>query len=238
MKPRLVVFTGAGISAESGIKTFRDSGGLWEEYNINEVATPQAWEKNKELVLDFYNKRRKQVLESEPNEAHFALVELEKKFDVYIITQNIDDLHERAGSKKVIHLHGEIIKSRSTKDPSLIYKIKGSEIKLGEKCEKGSQLRPHIVWFGEMVPMMDAANLIAEKADLFVVVGTSMLVYPAAGLIDYTPEDIPKYVIDPSDVKINGIRNLTIIKEKASVGLSKLAKELLKDTEPDPAKKV
>jgi NAD-dependent deacetylase len=237
MKQKLVVFTGAGISAESGIKTFRDSGGLWEEYNISEVATPQAWEKNKELVLDFYNKRRKQVLESEPNEAHYALVELEEKYDVHIITQNIDDLHERAGSKKVLHLHGEIIKSRSTVDPSLVYKIKGSEIKLGEKCEKGSQLRPHIVWFGEMVPMMDVANLIAEKADIFMVVGTSMLVYPAAGLIDYTPENIPKYVIDPSDVKINGIRNLTIIKEKASVGLSKLAKELLKDTEPDPAKK-
>jgi NAD-dependent deacetylase len=237
MKQKLVVFTGAGISAESGIKTFRDSGGLWEEYNISEVATPQAWEKNKELVLDFYNKRRKQVLESEPNEAHYALVELEEKYDVHIITQNIDDLHERAGSKKVLHLHGEIIKSRSTVDPSLVYKIKGSELKLGDKCEKGSQLRPHIVWFGEMVPMMDVANLIAEKADIFMVVGTSMLVYPAAGLIDYTPENIPKYVIDPSDVKINGIRNLTVIKEKASVGLSKLAKELLKDTEPDPAKK-
>jgi NAD-dependent deacetylase len=237
MKPRLVVFTGAGISAESGIKTFRDTGGLWEEYNINEVATPQAWEKNKELVLDFYNKRRKQVLESEPNEAHYALVELEKKYDVHIITQNIDDLHERAGSKKVIHLHGEIIKSRSTTDPSLIYKIKGSELKLGDKCEKGSQLRPHIVWFGEMVPQMEVANLIAEKADIFMVVGTSMLVYPAAGLIDYTPENIPKYVIDPSDVKINGIRNLKVIKEKASVGLAKLAKELLKDAEQDPAKK-
>ncbi|MCE3281260.1 MAG: NAD-dependent deacylase, partial [Bacteroidetes bacterium] len=171
MKQKLVVFTGAGISAESGIKTFRDSGGLWEEYNISEVATPQAWEKNKELVLDFYNKRRKQVLESEPNEAHYALVELEEKYDVHIITQNIDDLHERAGSKKVLHLHGEIIKSRSTVDPSLVYKIKGSELKLGDKCEKGSQLRPHIVWFGEMVPMMDVANLIAEKADIFMVVG-------------------------------------------------------------------
>ena len=228
MKPKLVVFTGAGISAESGIKTFRDSGGLWEEFDINEVATPQAWEKNKPLVLDFYNKRRKQVLEAQPNKAHYALVELEQKYDVQIITQNIDDLHERAGSKKVLHLHGEITKSRSTAEPSLVYKIKNAEILIGDKCEKGSQLRPHIVWFGEAVPMMDMANLMAEKADIFMVVGTSMAVYPAAGLIDYSPQQIPKYLIDPSDVKINGISNLTIIKEKASVGLPMLVKELLK----------
>ncbi len=228
MKQKLVVFTGAGISAESGIKTFRDSGGLWEEFDINEVATPQAWEKNQALVLDFYNKRRKQVLEANPNKAHFALVELEQKYDVQIITQNIDDLHERAGSKNVLHLHGEITKSRSSIDEKLIYKIKGEEIKLGDKCEKGSQLRPHIVWFGEMVPMMDVANLIAEKADIFMVVGTSMAVYPAAGLIDYSPQDIPKYLIDPSDVKVIGISNLKIIKEKASIGLPKLASELLK----------
>ncbi|MGZ4048104.1 MAG: SIR2 family NAD-dependent protein deacylase [Bacteroidia bacterium] len=227
MKPKLVVFTGAGISAESGIKTFRDSGGLWEEFDINEVATPQAWEKNKSLVLDFYNKRRKQVLEAKPNRAHYALVELEEKYDVQIITQNIDDLHERAGSKKVLHLHGEITKSRSTAEPSLIYKIKNTEIKLGDKCEKGSQLRPHIVWFGEAVPMMDVANTMAEKADIFMVVGTSMAVYPAAGLIDYSPQEIPKYLIDPSDVKINGIANLTIIKEKASIGLPMLLKKLL-----------
>jgi NAD-dependent deacetylase len=228
MKPKLVVFTGAGISAESGIKTFRDSGGLWEEFDINEVATPQAWEKNKSLVLDFYNKRRKQVLEAQPNKAHYALVELEEKYDVQIITQNIDDLHERAGSKNVLHLHGEITKSRSTVEPSLVYKIKNAEIKLGDKCEKGSQLRPHIVWFGEAVPMMDVANTMAENADIFMVVGTSMAVYPAAGLIDYSPQQIPKYLIDPSDVKINGIANLTIIKEKASVGLPDLVKDLLK----------
>ena len=228
MKQKLVVFTGAGISAESGIKTFRDSGGLWEEFDINEVATPQAWVKNQSLVLDFYNRRRKQVLEAQPNKAHIALVELEQKYDVQIITQNIDDLHERAGSKKVLHLHGEITKSRSTIDDSLVYKIKGEEIKLGDKCEKGSQLRPHIVWFGEMVPMMDVANLIAEKADIFVVVGTSMAVYPAAGIIDYASQDIPKYLIDPSDIKVNGITNLKIIKEKASIGLPKLALELLK----------
>lgn len=228
MKQKLVVFTGAGISAESGIKTFRDSGGLWEEFDINEVATPQAWEKNQTLVLDFYNKRRKQVLEAKPNKAHLALVELEQKYDVQIITQNIDDLHERAGSKKVLHLHGEITKSRSSIDETLIYKIQGEEIKLGDKCEKGSQLRPHIVWFGEMVPMMEVANFMTEKADIFMVVGTSMAVYPAAGLIDYSPEGIPKYLIDPSDIKINGISNLKIIKEKASIGLPKLASELLK----------
>ena len=228
MKPKLVVFTGAGISAESGIKTFRDSGGLWEEFDINEVATPQAWEKNKALVLDFYNKRRKQVLEAQPNKAHFALVELEQKYDVQIITQNIDDLHERAGSKKVLHLHGEITKSRSTIEPTLVYKIKNTEILLGDKCEKGSQLRPHIVWFGEAVPMMDIANVMAEKADIFMVIVTSMAVYPAAGLIDYSPQQIPKYLIDPSDVKVNGIDNLTIIKEKASIGLPMLVKEFLK----------
>ena len=228
MKPKLVVFTGAGISAESGIKTFRDSDGLWEEYDINEVATPQAWEKNKSLVLDFYNKRRKQVLEAKPNDAHLALVDLEKKYDVHIITQNIDDLHERAGSKKVLHLHGEITKSRSTLIPSLVYDIKGSELKLGDECEKGSQLRPHIVWFGELVPEMDMAYVIAEKADIFMVVGTSMVVYPAAGLIDYIPNHVPKYLIDPNDVKINGIDNLSVIKEKASTGLMKLMSELLK----------
>ena len=228
MKPTLVVFTGAGISAESGIKTFRDSDGLWEEFDINEVATPQAWEKNKALVLDFYNKRRKQILEAHPNKAHDALVELEEKYDVQIITQNIDDLHERAGSKKVLHLHGEITKSRSTVDPSLVYKIKNAEIRLGDNCEKGSQLRPHIVWFGEAVPMMDNAIILVEKAAIFMVVGTSMAVYPAAGLIDYSPPQIPKYLIDPSDVKINGIANLTIIKEKASVGLPMLVKDLLK----------
>lgn len=227
MKPKLVVFTGAGISAESGIKTFRDSNGLWEEFDINEVATPEAWERNRTLVLDFYNQRRKQVMEARPNEAHLALVELEKKYDVTIITQNIDDLHERAGSKKVLHLHGEITKSRSTVDSSLTYKIKGSELQLGEKCEKGSQLRPHIVWFGEMVPQMESAYLIAEKADIFMVIGTSLAVYPAAGLIDHTAHHIPKYLIDPSDVKVNGINNLKIIREKASTGLPKLVNELL-----------
>ena len=230
MKPKLVVFTGAGISAESGIKTFRDSDGLWEEYNVYEVATPQAWEKNRTLVLDFYNKRRKQVLDAKPNKAHHALVALGKKYDVHIITQNIDNLHERAGSKNVLHLHGEIMKSRSTTDSTLIYKIKGSELNIGERCERGSQLRPHIVWFGEMVPEMENAYSIAANADVFMVVGSSLVVYPAAGLIDYVPRNVPKYLIDPSDVKVDGIVNLKVIKEKAGIGLPLLAEELMTST--------
>jgi NAD-dependent deacetylase len=227
MKTKIVVFTGAGISAESGIKTFRDSDGLWEEYNIMEVATPQGWEKNRELVLDFYNKRRKEVLEAKPNKGHLALVQLQKKFDVQIITQNIDDLHERAGSKKVLHLHGEIFKSRSTTNPSLIYPIKGAELNLGDKCERGSQLRPHIVWFGEQVPEMENAYDIAAQADIFMVIGTSMVVYPAAGLVDYVKPNIPKYLIDPNDVTVSGVNNLTVIKEKASIGLPRLVEELI-----------
>jgi len=221
-KQKIVVFTGAGISAESGIKTFRDSDGLWEEYNINDVATPQAWAKNRELVLEFYNKRRKQAQQAQPNLAHKALKELEKIYDVTIITQNIDDLHERAGSKKVLHLHGEINKARSTVDDTLLYTIKGTDIKLGEKCEQGSQLRPHIVWFGEQVPMMNVAYEMAAEADIFIVVGTSLVVYPAAGIINYVAPTVPKYLIDPSDVNVSGIKNLTIIKEKASIGLPRL----------------
>lgn len=228
MKQKLVVFTGAGISAESGIKTFRDSDGLWEKYDINEVATPQAWAKNPQLVLEFYNARRKQVLEAEPNEAHKKLVELENYFDVHIITQNIDNLHERAGSKKVLHLHGEITKCRSTLNSSKIYSVKGWEMKIGEKCELGSQLRPHIVWFGEAVPMMETAYCIAEKADLFCVVGTSMAVYPAAGIIEFVKKDVPKFIIDPNDLVINNVPNLTFIKQKASIGLPMLASIILK----------
>ncbi len=227
MKPKIVVFTGAGISAESGIKTFRDSDGLWEEYNIEEVATPQAWYKNKELVLEFYNKRRKQVLEAKPNAAHEALVLLEEKYNVYIITQNIDNLHERAGSKNVLHLHGEIMKSRSTLDASLVYPINSWELNTGELCEKGAQLRPHIVWFGEMVPEMENAYAIAQTADIFIVVGTSLAVYPAAGLIDYVPNTIPKFLIDPNHISVNSITNLTILKEKAGVGLPNLVSKLM-----------
>ncbi|HEY6162543.1 MAG TPA: NAD-dependent deacylase [Bacteroidia bacterium] len=226
-KKKIVVFTGAGISAESGLKTFRDSGGLWEEYNVMDVATPEAWHKDPALVLEFYNKRRKQVIEAEPNEAHYALVRLEKKYDVHIITQNIDNLHEKAGSKKVLHLHGEIVKSRSTFDPSLVYPIKGWELKMGQKCERGSQLRPHIVWFGEMVPDMEQAYHIAAEADVFIIVGTSLFVYPAAGLVDYVPSEVPKYLVDPNETKSSGIPHLTLIKEKASTGVAKLVEELM-----------
>lgn len=222
-----MVFTGAGISAESGLKTFRDAGGLWEEYKIEEVATPQAWQKNQNLVLEFYNKRRKQVLEAKPNPAHFALADLQKKYDVIIITQNIDDLHERAGSKNVIHLHGEIMKARSTADPELIYDIETEGIKPGDKCEKGSQLRPNIVWFGEFVPEMERAYSIASEADVFMVVGTSLNVYPAAGILDFVPLETPKYLVDPGNIKVNGIKNLTIIKEKAGKGVPMLTEKLL-----------
>jgi NAD-dependent deacetylase len=222
----LVVLSGAGISAESGISTFRDSGGLWENHRIEDVATPEAWQRNQELVLNFYNERRKQALAVKPNPAHFALVELEKNFDVQIITQNVDNLHEQAGSKKVIHLHGELSKSQSTRNPELVYDIPSWELKKGDLCELGSQLRPHIVWFGEAVPMMDVAIDMAEQADIFVVVGTSLAVYPAAGLIHYVGSDKPVYIIDPARPDITFRKNMTFIQEKASVGMEKL-KELL-----------
>ena len=223
----VVVFTGAGISAESGIKTFRDSGGLWEQYDINEVATPQAWHKNQKLVLDFYNQRRKQVMEAKPNAAHIALTELEKKFNVHIITQNIDDLHERAGSTKVLHLHGEIMKSRSSEYENLVYDIKGWEIKEGEVCESGFQLRPHIVWFGEMVPMMEPAVELTSNCDLFIVVGTSLDVYPAAGLVNYASQDSKKYLIDPKAKRMPYILNLKVIEKTAGEGVPILVKQLL-----------
>lgn len=182
-KKHIVVFTGAGVSAESGLKTFRDSDGLWENYRIEEVATPEAWERNPKLVLEFYNMRRKQCMEAQPNKAHQLIAELEKYYNVSVITQNIDDLHERAGSTNVLHLHGEIMKVRSSVDDNLIYPIKKWNLELGEKCEKGSQLRPHIVWFGEPVPMMEKAIEIVQTADVFIVVGSSLVVYPAAGLL-------------------------------------------------------
>lgn len=224
---KIIVLTGAGVSAESGIKTFRDSGGLWEEYNIYEIATPEAWAKDHEMVLDFYNKRRKQCAETSPNPAHFALVKLEKKYDVQIITQNIDDLHERAGSKNILHLHGEIMKSQSSVDPNLIYEIKGWELKMGDLCEKGSQLRPHVVWFGEMVPNMEIASEMTADADILIIIGTSLVVYPAAGLAEITRENIPKYLIDPNDCNVTGINNLTFLKEKAGIGTPKLVEQLL-----------
>ena len=225
---KVIVFTGSGISAESGIKTFRESGGLWEEYRIEDVATPEAWRKNPDLVLDFYNQRRKQVLEAKPNAAHEAIARLQKKYDVHVITQNIDDLHERAGSKKVLHLHGEIRKVRSSLNPNLIYELDGWELKKGDKCENGSQLRPHIVWFGEQVPEMDNAIELTESAKIFIVIGTSLQVYPAASLIQHAPYDAALYLIDPNATKISYLPYMNIIKETAGKGVPELVDELMK----------
>ena len=204
----LVVLTGAGISAESGISTFRDSGGLWEQYRIEDVATPEGWARDPKLVTDFYNQRRKQLLEVEPNYGHIALVELEKYFNVYVVTQNVDNLHERAGSKNIVHLHGELTKVRSERFDHLIYELTPDryEVKIGDKCEKGFQLRPHIVWFGEAVPMLEEAVRLAQKADIFVVVGTSLNVYPAASLVHYVQPEVPVYVVDPNSVANNDSR--------------------------------
>lgn len=225
MKQKLVILTGAGMSQESGIRTFRDMGGLWEEYDITEVATPEAWAQNPMLVMKFYNDRRKQLYESEPNAGHIGLVDLEKDFEVQIITQNIDDLHERAGSSTVLHLHGELKKARSSVDESLIYDIDGWELKFGQKCAKGSQLRPHIVWFGEAVPAMDDAIQIVESADILVVIGTSLNVYPAAGLVNYTAKETPIFVIDPERPSVY-IRNVIYIQEKAGKGVEMLKEKL------------
>ncbi len=228
-KKRLIVFTGAGISAESGIKTFRDSGGLWEEHRIEDVATPEAWVKNRDLVLEFYNQRRKQVIAAKPNAAHEFIAELQSKFDVQVVTQNVDDLHERAGSKNVLHLHGEIMKARSTADPTLIYPLKRAEIIAGDKCEKGSQLRPHIVWFGEDVPHMELANYAAEGADLFIVIGTSLNVYPAAGIINFVNVNVPKWLVDPGDFNLDYVKNLKHIKATAVNGVKILKEDLFKN---------
>jgi NAD-dependent deacetylase len=225
---KLVILTGAGMSSESGIKTFRDSGGLWEEYDVTEVATPMAWVKNKDLVLKFYNERRRQLAASKPNEGHFGLAQLEKYFDMHIITQNIDDLHERAGSTNILHLHGELTKARSCVDPSLIYDIGYNNINPGDNCEKGSQLRPHIVWFGEEVPMMDEAANLTANADIFVVVGSSLNVYPAAGLIGYAPAKASLWLIDPKEVVVPINRKVEVIMEKASTGIGILTERLLK----------
>jgi NAD-dependent deacetylase len=224
---KLIILSGAGMSAESGVKTFRDDDGLWENHRFEDVASPQAWERDPELVLEFYNQRRKQLFEVVPNPGHLALVRLEKKFDVEIITQNVDDLHERAGSAKVLHLHGELKKARSTVDPNLVYNMDQWELKLGDKCAKGSQLRPHIVWFGEAVDMIGPAIEIVSKADIVLVIGTSMAVYPAAGLINYVKDDARKYYIDPKAFQVPGINNLEIIQKKAGVGLPGLVDELL-----------
>jgi len=225
MKKKLVVLTGAGMSQESGLRTFRDMGGLWEEYDITEVATPEAWHRNPSLVMQFYNERRKQLYEAEPNAGHWGLVDLEKDFDVSIITQNVDDLHERAGSTKIIHLHGELKKARSSVDESLVYDIDGWELKFGQKCAKGSQLRPHIVWFGEAVPAMDDAIPLVESADILVVIGTSLNVYPAAGLVNYAKPETPIFVIDPERPQVY-IRNVNYIQEKAGKGIEILKEKL------------
>lgn len=227
MKKKLVVLTGAGISAESGIKTFRDSDGLWEGYDVTEVASPDGWKKNPAMVLDFYNMRRKQAIKANPNEAHIGLAALEKYFDVHIITQNIDDLHERAGSTHVIHIHGEILKMRSEKSLSPNFEIRG-DIHLGDKAEDGGQLRPDIVWFGEAVPMIEEAAQITMDADIFVVVGTSLVVYPAAGLVDLVPIYNPKFVIDKSIPSVKPMHNLVIIEKTAIEGIKDLKKYLSK----------
>lgn len=226
---KIVVLTGAGMSAESGIRTFRDSNGLWEEHRVEDVATYEAWLRNQQLVLDFYNQRRKQLYEVTPNAGHTALVELEKKFEVQIITQNVDDLHERAGSAHVLHLHGELKKVRSTVDENLVYELPGWELKKGDLCEKGSQLRPHIVWFGEAVPMIEPAMELTAKADIFIVIGTSLNVYPAAGLVYYVKDQTPVYLIDPHAEMLQGVGNLTVFRETAGTGVPKLVKMLLHD---------
>ena len=228
-RKRLVVLTGAGISAESGIQTFRDSDGLWEQYRIEDVATLEAWERNPELVQQFYNERRAQLYRAEPNPGHIALAEAQEHFDVQIITQNIDDLHERAGSKHVLHLHGELKKSRSSINPNLIYDIEGTELRMGE-CAKddGSQLRPHIVWFGEPVPNLTPAIELVQSADFFAVVGSSLNVYPAAGLIQYTQSQVPLYLVDPKSVSAPTTRKVHFIKAPASQGVPQMIEAIRK----------
>ncbi|RYF23902.1 MAG: NAD-dependent deacylase [Flavobacteriales bacterium] len=229
MKKRLVVLTGAGISAESGIKTFRGSDGLWEGYNILDVATPDAWAKDPVLVQQFYNERRAQVLQAKPNEAHRLLVDLEDHFDVHVITQNIDDLHERAGSTNIMHLHGIITYAQSSQDANLIYPLKSATIEMGAYCELGSQLRPHVVWFGEAVPMIENAAVICEQADVFMVVGTSLAVYPAAGLIDFVLPEAKKYIIDPVIPPVGSYRNIIKVEKIASLGLKEILNQLIAD---------
>ncbi|MEM6643071.1 MAG: NAD-dependent deacylase [Bacteroidota bacterium] len=226
---KLVVLTGAGVSAESGLKTFRDGDGLWEGHDVTEVATPQAWAANQSLVLQFYNERRKQALEAKPNAGHLALAALESHFDVQIITQNVDDLHERAGSTKVLHLHGELSKARSTKNPELVYGIKGWELKEGDTCEEGAQLRPHIVWFGEAVPMMEEAINLAYQAEIFIVAGTSSVVYPAASLLDYVPAGASKFLVDPKAAEVANTAGFRCYEEPASTGLEKVGAQLLEE---------
>lgn len=225
---KLVILTGAGISAESGIKTFRDANGLWEGHNVMDVASPEGWQRNSELVLDFYNQRRRQLHEVKPNNGHLVLAELENHFDVHIITQNVDNLHEQAGSTKVLHLHGELLKVRSTKNDSYILEWQ-HDLVLGDIDEKGNQLRPHIVWFGEMVPALDEAMNITKKADFVAVIGTSLQVYPAASLMHYANPKVPVFYIDPRPVSINNLQNpLEVIAMNATEGVPLLREKLLK----------
>ncbi|MGM0589635.1 MAG: SIR2 family NAD-dependent protein deacylase [Bacteroidota bacterium] len=225
---KVVVLTGAGMSADSGLATFRDSGGLWEGFDIQEVASVTGWEKNPEKVLEFYNKRRAQLYEVEPNEGHKALVQLEEQYDVTIITQNVDNLHERAGSSDVVHLHGELAKARSVKDDSVVIDIGDQPIKLGDKAPDGEQLRPHVVWFGEMVPMMEQAAQIVPQADIFIVIGTSLVVYPAAGLTDLVRSNTDRFVIDPKEPEIREYDQWEHYKKTAEEGTPELVRRLLK----------
>ncbi|MBN2212683.1 MAG: NAD-dependent deacylase [Bacteroidales bacterium] len=225
---KLVVLTGSGISAESGLKTFRDSGGLWENHDVMDVASIDGWERNPELVLQFYNERRKQLKDASPNAAHTGLFDLEKHFDVHIITQNVDNLHERAGSKNVLHLHGILTRVRSTGDPFLVYDISYNEIHMGDTCESGYQLRPDIVWFGEPVPAFEEAVRITGTADIFAVIGSSLVVYPAAGLVSYVPGNVPIFVIDPTEVSIPFRSRIEHIREKAVKGVEILKEKLQK----------
>ncbi len=227
---KIVVFTGAGVSADSGLSTFRDADGLWANYRIEDVCTPEALARNRSLVIEFYNKRRKELLSTEPNPAHYAIAELEKHFDVQVVTQNVDDLHERAGSTHVTHLHGELMKLRSERNTDLIVPISGWEQTLDARAEDGALLRPHIVFFGESVPMFDAATKIAAEADLMIVVGTSLAVYPAAMLVRYAKAGVPIYVVDPGTPDTSMIRNpLTHIKARAAIGMPELAEKLISE---------
>lgn len=229
MKPgmkKLYVLTGAGMSAESGLKTFRDMGGLWEEYDVMTVASIEGWYRDPKLVLRFYNDRRKQLENAKPNAGHIGLADLQEFFDVHIITQNVDTLHESAGSKNVLHLHGKLTDARSSLDPSLVYDIGYKELNIGDTCERGSQLRPNIVWFGEAVPAFAEASEMVRGTDVFAVIGTSLNVYPAAGLVDYVPRNVPVFLIDPNEVPAPGHRKIEFIKEKASVGVKTLTQRL------------
>lgn len=225
MKKRIVVLTGAGISAESGISTFRDSDGLWEQYRVEDVATPEGYHKDRALVLDFYNQRRRQLANCKPNDGHLQLVRLEEYFDVDIVTQNVDNLHEQAGSSKVLHLHGELTKARSERDENLIMDIGYNDINADDKAPDGAPLRPHIVWFGEAVPNIEPAAALCEQCDCFIVVGTSMNVYPAAGLIHYVPRNVPCYLVDPKAVQVS--REVKIVRENAGTGVKKVVDEII-----------